>query len=264
MNLRTLSISFVFGWFILAFIASLPLLEPNQIDLAQILKAPGFEGILGFDDLGRPIASRLIVGAKTSLIVALSVVIISICFGTFIGIVSGWLGGWWDKCTVMLIDIFMAFPGLLLGIALAGILGPGLSNTVIALAVVGWVGFARLARAQTLTIKNREHIQAAQALGSQTTNILSRHVLPLLLAPLVVQASFEIAGVVIAEATLSFLGLGVQAPQASWGNMIRDGVSYMLVAPHMVLAPGLAVFLLVFSLNYLGDTLRDQLDVRLK
>lgn len=264
MNLKSFSISFIFGWFILAFVASLPLLEPNQIDLTQILKTPGLSGIFGFDDLGRPVASRLIVGAKTSLVVALSVVIISVCLGTFIGIIAAWFGGWWDKCIVMLIDIFMAFPGLLLAIALAGILGPGLSNTIIALAVVGWVGFARLARAQTLTIKNREHIQAAQALGSRTGNILSRHVLPLLLAPLVVQASFEIAGAVIAEATLSFLGLGVQAPHASWGNMIRDGVSYMLVAPHMVLAPGLAVFLLVFSLNYLGDTLRDHLDVRLK
>lgn len=264
MSLRSISIFFIFTWFTLAIVAKLPILEPNKIVLEQILKTPSFTAPLGYDDLGRSVASRLIVGSKTSLIVALSVVSISLLVGSLIGMLSAWLGGWWDKMTVMLIDIFMAFPGLLLAIALAGMLGPGLSNTIIALTVVGWVGFARLARAQTLSLKNREHIQAAQSLGTETPIILSKHIFPLLLAPMVIQASFEVAGAIIAEATLSFLGLGIQAPHASWGSMIRDGVSYMLVAPHMVLAPGLAVFLLVFSLNYLGDSLRDSLDVRLK
>jgi peptide/nickel transport system permease protein len=151
---------------------------------------------------------------------------------------------------------------VLLAIALAGLLGPGIENVVIALTAVGWVGYARLARAQTLSVKHREHIQAAQALGTESALIILRHLLPLITAPIIVEASFGIAGTVIAEAGLSFLGLGVQPPAASWGAMIRDGTRYMLVAPHMVIAPGLAVFLVVLSVNLLGDRVRDRLDVR--
>ena len=184
--------------------------------------------------------------------------------GTLIGIFAAWFGGWWDTVTVLVIDIFMAFPGILLAIALAGLLGPGVMNAVIALSVVGWVGFARLSRAQALTIKQREHVNAARALGTGTAGITMRHLLPLGAAPLIIEATFAIAGTVIAEASLSFLGLGVQAPHASWGSMIRDGTRYMLVAPHMVLAPGLAIFLVVLSINLLGDRLRDKMDVRSK
>ena len=165
---------------------------------------------------------------------------------------------------VRIIDIFIAFPGILLAIALAGLLGPGIANAVIALAVVGWVGFARLARAQTLTVKHREHIDAARSLGTGRWRIGARHLLPLITAPLIVEATFGIASVVIAEASLSFLGLGVQPPAASWGSMIRDGTRYMLVSPHMVLAPGLAILLVVLSINLLGDRLRDWMDVRRK
>jgi len=164
---------------------------------------------------------------------------------------------------VLVIDIFIAFPGILLAIALAGLLGPGITNAVIALSVVGWVGFARLARAQTLTVKHREHVDAARVLGTGILRIAFRHLLPLISAPLIIEATFAIAGTVIAEASLSFLGLGVQPPDASWGSMIRDGTRYMLVAPHMVLAPGLAIFLVVLSINLLGDRLRDKMDVRL-
>jgi peptide/nickel transport system permease protein len=142
-------------------------------------------------------------------------------------------------------------------------MGPGLDNLVIALSVVGWVGFARLARAQTLSLKQRDHVAAAVALGTGQAVILWRHLLPLIAAPLIVEATFGIAGMVIAEAGLSFLGLGIQPPAASWGSMIRDGTGYMLMAPHMVLAPGLAILLVVFSLNLLGDRLRDRLDIRL-
>jgi peptide/nickel transport system permease protein len=195
--------------------------------------------------------------------VAIAVISVSLCLGTLIGLCSAWFGGWLDLTIVRLIDIFLAFPGLLLAIALAGLLGPGIENVVIALSVVGWVGFARLARAQTLSLKQREHVLAARALGASTPRILLRHILPLLLTPLLIEATFGVAGIVIAEAGLSFLGLGVQPPAASWGSMIRDGTAYLLVAPHMVLAPGLALLLVVLAVNLLGDRLRDRLDVRL-
>jgi peptide/nickel transport system permease protein len=143
------------------------------------------------------------------------------------------------------------------------LLGPGISNVVIALTTVGWVGYARLSRAQVLSLRHREHVQAAEALGNTKWRIIRKHLLPLMAAPLIVEATFGIAAVVIAEAGLSFLGLGVQPPEASWGAMIRDGTRYMLVAPHMVLAPGVALFAVVLSVNLLGDRLRDTLDIRL-
>jgi len=249
-------------WLLLALVAGLSLLHPNQIDLRHILQGPGMHAWLGYDDLGRPILARLIAGSRTSLLVAVGVVSVTALLGTAIGVLSGWLGGLWDLVLVRVIDIFLAFPGILLAIAMAGLLGPGIGNVVIALSLVGWVGFARLARAQTLSVKQREHITAARALGTSSLTIMRRHLLPLILAPLIVEATFAIAGVVIAEAGLSFLGLGVQPPDPSWGSMIRDGARYMLVAPHMVMAPGIAVFAVVLSVNLLGDRLRDWLDVR--
>ncbi len=186
----------------------------------------------------------------------------SALFGTLVGAAAGYFGGCWDRLLVLVVDVFMAFPGILLAIALAGLLGPGIGNLVIALSLVGWVGYARLARAQVLSVKRRDHVLAARALGTRPWVILRRHLLPLVSAPLLVEATFGIAAVVIAESGLSFLGLGVQAPQASWGSMIRDGVRYMLVAPHLVLAPGIALFMVVLSVNLLGDRLRDRLDVR--
>ncbi len=251
-------------WCSVALIAPWLPLEPDEIFLSKILMRPSSEAWLGYDDLGRSIADRLAMGARTSLAVAFSVIFVSLVVGIFVGIVSAWLGGWWDHVIVRIIDIFIAFPGILLAIALAGLLGPGIANAVIALAVVGWVGFARLARAQTLTVKHREHIDAARSLGTGRWRIGARHLLPLITAPLIVEATFGIASVVIAEASLSFLGLGVQPPAASWGSMIRDGTRYMLVSPHMVLAPGLAILLVVLSINLLGDRLRDWMDVRRK
>ncbi len=249
-------------WALVALTASFLPLTPDQIALEHILLPPGSELWLGADDLGRSLAERTLAGAQTSFIVALWVVLVSTIVGTAIGTFSGYLGGRWDLLVVRIIDIFLAFPGILLAIALAGILGPGIENVVIALSVVGWVGYARLARAQVLSLKHREHVQAAVALGAGTGRIVFRHLLPLLMAPLIVEASFGIAGIVIAEAGLSFLGLGVQPPEASWGSMIRDGARYLLVAPHMVLVPGVALMLVVLSVNLLGDRLRDKLDVR--
>lgn len=249
-------------WLGLALLGPFLPLQPNHINLPNILQPPSAAAWLGYDDLGRLILDRLILGASTSFYVAFWVTCASLTVGTLIGMTSGWLGGHLDLIIVRVMDIFLAFPGILLAIALAGLLGPGLENVVVALSVVGWVGFARLARAQALSLKRREHVLAALALGAKTPRILRFHVLPLLVAPLIIEATFGVAGVVIAEAGLSFLGLGVQPPTASWGNMIRDGTRYMLVAPHLVLAPGLAVLLVVLSVNMLGDRLRDKLDVK--
>jgi peptide/nickel transport system permease protein len=249
-------------WAVVAVAAPWLTLQPERIALPMILQAPGAAAWLGADDLGRPVLDRLLVGARTSFWVAGGVVGLSLLIGTLAGATAAYLGGYWDRALVLVLDVFMAFPGILLAIALAGLLGPGIGNLVVALSLVGWVGFARLARAQVLSVRQREHVQAALALGTRTPRIIGRHLLPLIVAPLVVEATFAVAAVVIAESGLSFLGLGVQPPDASWGSMIRDGVRYLLVAPHLVLAPGVALFLVVLSANLLGDRLRDRLDVK--
>ncbi len=253
----------VLVWAIAALLAgSLPL-TPDRIALEHILDPPTSAALLGYDDLGRDIASRLLVGARTSFLVAVWVVGLSMLFGTLFGTLTAYRGGWWDRVAVLLVDTFLAFPGILLAIALAGLLGPGIENVIMALTAVGWVGYARLSRAQVLSLVNREHVQAAVALGNRRWRIVRRHLLPLMAAPLIVEATFGVAAVVIAEAGLSFLGLGVQPPTASWGAMIRDGTRYMLVAPHMVLAPGVAIMFIVLAVNLLGDSLRDRMDTRL-
>jgi peptide/nickel transport system permease protein len=250
-------------WAIVA-VASLWLpLNPNQVALEAILQPPGAATGLGYDDLGRPILDRLLLGAGTSLFVAFTVMLISLVVGTTVGVVSAWWGGRADHVLMRITDIFLAFPGILLAIALAGLLGPGIGNLMIALSIVGWVGFARLSRAQVLVLREREHIQAAHALGTHSWRILLRHLLPLVAAPLIVEATFAVAGLIIAEAGLSFLGLGVQPPAPSWGSMIRDGARYLLVAPHLVIVPGVALMSVVLAINLLGDQLRDRLDVKI-
>jgi peptide/nickel transport system permease protein len=250
-------------WALTALLAQYLPLAPDRIALEHILDPPSAGALLGYDDLGRDIASRLMTGAQTSFMVAVWVVCLSLLVGTLFGTLTAYRGGWWDRVAVLVVDVFLAFPGILLAIALAGLLGPGIDNVIIALTVVGWVGYARLSRAQVLSLAHREHVQAAEGLGSRRGHIVRRHLLPLMAAPLIVEATFGIAAVVIAEAGLSFLGLGVQPPSASWGAMIRDGTRYMLVAPHMVLAPGIAIMLVVLAVNRLGDRLRDRLDTRL-
>lgn len=255
-------LSILLLWGCLSILGPLFPLSPNSIELSNILVPGNTHELLGFDDLGRPIFDRLVVGARTSFMVAFLVVTISLIIGSVLGTISAYVGGWADLVIVRVIDVFLAFPGILLAIALAGVMGPGIDNVVIALSVVGWVGYARLARAQVLSIKERDHVHAAVAIGSRPHQIIMQHLIPLISAPLIVEASFGIAGVVIGEAGLSFLGLGVQPPLASWGSMIRDGTRYMLVAPHMVIAPGLALMLVVLAINLLGDWLRDWLDVK--
>lgn len=260
--MRMFSVFIVAVWVLLAVFSSMLDLRPEQINLNGILQPPQASHLLGQDDLGRSLLHRLLAGGQTSLLVAVSVTTLVAVMGIMIGAFAAWFGGWFEHIVIRIIDVFMAFPGILLAIALAGILGPGLNNLVIALSVVGWVGFARLTRAQLLVIKHRDHIQAAKSLGTPSVVIVGRHLLPLAAAPLMVEATFTIASVIIAEAGLSFLGIGIQPPQASWGNMIKDGSRYLLVAPHMVLVPGIALALVVFAVNQIGDALRDRFDVK--
>lgn len=236
--------------------------QANQIALDAILHPPSWQHWLGCDDLGRDIALRLAVGAKVSLTVATVVTIVTFSIGTTIGLVSGFYGGWLDRLLMRITDVFLAFPGLLLAIALTAVLGPGLNNLLLALVATSWVGYARLARAQSLSLRQRQHVLAAESLGASVPRLLFKHMLPLLIAPLLVEATYGMASLVIAEASLSFLGLGVQAPNASWGGMLKDGVRYLLVAPHYVVFVGLSLMSLVLAINVLGDRLRDHWDIR--
>lgn len=237
-------------------------LAPNTVVLEHAFAPPGLLHGLGGDELGRSIAGRLVAGSRVSLGVGLAVTLGAGAVGVLVGVACARFGGLFDLLVARVIDVFMAFPGTLLAIALAGVLGPGIGNVVIALCVVSWVGFARLARAQALVVLARGHVQAATALGTRGVAIWTRHLLPLMVAPLVVEASFVLAAAVLAEAGLSFLGLGVQPPQASWGSMIRQATQFMLVAPHLLLWPSLALASLAISANLLGDWLRDRWQVR--
>ena len=251
-------------WLLMVLLAPFLDLHPNDVVLEKILLSSDQQAFLGYDDLGRPLFDRLLVGAYTSFSVTFGVIFVSLFVGTGIGVISAYIGGHWDHLVVRIIDVFMAFPGILLAIALSGLMAPGIANVIIALSVVSWVGYARLSRAQVLAIKQREHVQSARALGASHGRIILWHILPLIMAPLMIEFTFGIASIIIAEAGLSFLGLGVQAPQASWGSMIRDGTQYLLMAPHMVLVPGVTLMLVVLAVNLLGDALRDKLDVKAK
>ncbi|MCU7799936.1 MAG: ABC transporter permease [gamma proteobacterium symbiont of Lucinoma myriamae] len=254
---------FILGlWLLMVLLVPVLDLHPNDIVLEKILLTSDVQSFFGYDDLGRPLFDRLMVGAYTSFVITFGVIFVSLLVGTTIGVISGYVGGHWDHFIVRIIDIFLAFPGILLAIALSGLMGPGITNVIIALSVVSWVGYARLSRAQVMAIKQREHVQSAQALGASHGRIILFHILPLIVAPLIIEFTFGIASVVIAEAGLSFLGLGVQAPEASWGSMIRDGTQYLLMAPHMVLVPGISLMLVVLAVNMLGDAVRDKLDVK--
>lgn len=228
--------------------------QANAIHLDAMLQS-------GYDELGRSIAWRLVAGLQVALSVALWVVLFSALIGVSVGLLSGYLGGWLDHVLMRIVDVFLAFPGLLLAIVLAGVLGPGLNNVILALVVVGWVGFARITRAQTLSVKQSLHIEAARAMAISTPVILWRHILPLIRLPLLVEATFGFAAAVLSEAGLSFLGLGIQPPEASWGQMIREGARYLLVAPHLVIWPSLALFIFIYGVNSWAEYLRRRWDI---
>lgn len=260
--MRQLPLAILIFWLCAVLVAWVLDLRPDTIDLARILATPGDAAWLGNDDLGRDIFARLLSGAEVSLLVAVIVTGITLLAGVTLGLISGFYGGWIDRLLMQVTDVFLAFPGILLAIAFAAVLGPGLNNLTLALCLTSWVGYARLTRAQALSLRNRQHVLAAESLGASVPRLMLRHMLPLLAAPLVVEATYSIAGLVIAEASLSFLGLGIQAPHASWGSMLRDGVRYLLVAPHYVLAVGVSLMSLVLAINLLGDRLRDHWDVK--
>ena len=234
--------------------------DPAAQELALRLEGPSAVHPFGLDELGRDILARVLAGARISLLVGLVVVGVSATAGIAMGAVAGYFGGYVDEAIGRVIDILLAFPGLLLAIALVAVLGPSLQNVILALTLIGWVGYARLVRGQVLRVRELEYVQAAKALGASTSRILARHVIPATLPAVTVQATLGMGGAILSEAALSFLGLGVQPPTPSWGTMLSYGKAHLLDAPHLTVFPGLAIAILVLGFNFLGDGLRDALD----
>jgi peptide/nickel transport system permease protein len=237
--------------------------NPASIDLVHRLQGPTAAHFAGTDELGRDTLSRLMWGARLSLTISVSVVSVSLALGLAFGGLAGYLGGWIDTAlTTFAMNTFLALPGILLAIAFAAFLGPGFANLVLALAIGGWAGYARLVRAQVMAVRDREYVDAARALGAGGLRIFFRHILPNIVQPILVQAAIGMAGVILAEATLSFLGLGIPAPAPSWGSMLNDARSHLFDSPHLVLFPAIAVAGAVLGFYFLGDALRDELDPR--
>jgi peptide/nickel transport system permease protein len=234
--------------------------DPSVQELARRLEAPTLAHPLGLDELGRDILARLLQGARISLMVGIAVVSVSSVVGMMFGSMAGYFGGRVDDVISRVIDVLMAFPGILLAIALVAVLGPSLVNVVLALSIIGWVGYARLVRGQALRAREFEFVQAARACGASSARIVIHHVLPTAIPAVVVQATLGMAGAIIAEAALSFLGLGVQPPTPSWGTMLDAGRAHLFDAPHLTIFPGLAIATLVLGFNFLGDGLRDHVD----
>jgi len=239
--------------------------DPTAQNLVIRLASPGASHWMGTDELGRDIFSRVLFGARVSILVGVCVVLGAGIVGLAIGSLAGYCGGWFDRLVnIVLINAFLSFPGILLAIAFAAFLGPGIGKVIFSLIVTGWAGYARLARAQILQAKEMEYVLAARSLGASAGRILLRHLLPNILQPVLVQATLGMAGAILAESTLSFLGVGILAPMPSWGAMLNDARSHLFDAPHLVLFPALAVMLAVLTFNLLGDALRDWMDPRMR
>jgi peptide/nickel transport system permease protein len=237
--------------------------DPAAIDLPSRLAPPSAAHWFGTDELGRDILSRVVFGARISMLVGTSVVAFALLLGLVVGSIAGYYGGRVDRfVNVVVMNAFLSFPGILLAIAFVAFLGPGILNLILALSIGGWVGYARLVRAQVLATREREFVEAARALGASDWRVITRHILPNMIQPVIVQAAIGMAGAVLAEATMSFLGLGVPPPATSWGSMLNDGRAHLFDAPHLVLFPAVAVMLAVLSFNFIGDALRDYLDPR--
>jgi peptide/nickel transport system permease protein len=237
--------------------------DPAAINLPVRLDSVSHAHWFGTDELGRDILSRIIYGARISMLIGSSVVLTSLGLGLIIGAVAGYYGGAIDRfVNIVLMNAFLSFPGILIAIAFVAFRGPGILNLVVALSLGGWVGYARLVRGQVLAAREREFVEASRALGASDLRIITRHILPNIIQPVIVQAAIGMAGAILAEATMSFLGLGVPPPTASWGTMLNDGRSHLFDAPHLVLFPAVAVMLAVLSFNFIGDALRDYLDPR--
>jgi peptide/nickel transport system permease protein len=236
--------------------------NPEYQNLDNDLLLYSADHLLGTDKLGRDILSRVLYGGRVSLLVGLSSVAISLSIGLLAGSLSGYFGGWLDQLLMRLVDILMAFPGILLAIAFTAVLGPGLDHVIWALCLIGWTGYARLVRGEILSLKEKDFVQAARSLGCKPHRVVATHLLPNLLSPLLIQATFGTAAAIVAEGSLSFLGLGVEPPTPSWGSMLNEGRQFLLVAPHLTTYPGLAIMMTVFALNLVGDALQDRLNTR--
>ncbi|MFP5260933.1 MAG: ABC transporter permease [Blastocatellia bacterium] len=260
-----------FGIAVVAVLVLLAVLSPllaswdkvQSQDLGSRLDRPDSSHIMGRDQLGRDVMSRIIYGTRVSMLVGLSVVAISSVVGVLVGAFAGYKGGWTDRLVSgFIFNVFLSFPGILLAIAMVAFLGPSLRNLIIALSVIGWVGYARLMRAQVLKVREYDFVTAARALGASDVRVLIKHILPNSIQPLIVQASLGMAGAILAEAGMSFLGLGVPEPIPSWGKMIDDSREFWFTAPHLFIFPGMMIALSVLAFNFIGDGLREKLDPR--
>lgn len=236
--------------------------DPIEQNLEKRLLPPCREYPMGTDDLGRCLLSRIIYGARVSLQLSVIVVGIITVIGVTLGLISGYYGGIVDEIIMRLVDVVLAFPGIILALAVAGALGPGLFNVMLALAMVGWTGLARVVRGSVLSVKQKEFVESARALGCSDLHIMTRHILPNVMAPVIVLATLDMAFIILAAAGLSFLGLGAQPPTPEWGSMLNNGRAFMRTAPHLTTFPGLAIMVAVLAFNFLGDGLRDVLDPR--
>jgi peptide/nickel transport system permease protein len=244
--------------------------DPIRNDLLERLAPPMWSAggsaahPLGTDTLGRDVLSRLLYGARVSLVIGFVTVIVSGAAGVLLGVLGGFYGGWLDDVLMRAGDVQLAFPVLLLGVAMLSVLGPGLGNLVLVLALSGWITYARIVRGETLSLRQREFVEAARALGALDGRLIWRHVLPNVWAPMAVVATFSVARTIIAEASLSFLGLGVPAPTPSWGAMLDEGRNYITTGWWLALFPGTAILIVVLVINLIGDWLRDVLDPRVE
>jgi peptide/nickel transport system permease protein len=237
--------------------------NPSQMQPAGILAAPSLQHPLGTDAIGRDVLSRIVHGARVSILAGVVSVGFALTVGVLIGLVAGYYGGWVDDLLMRLIDAIYSFPALLLALAITAVLGPGLTNAMLAVGVVFTPSFARLVRGQALSVREREFVMAARVTGARAGRIMAVHIWPNVTAPIIVQASLQVAAAIVVEAGLSFLGLGVQPPTPSWGSMLKEGYQYMEQAPWLAFAPGAAIFLTVLAFNLFGDGLRHALDPRL-
>lgn len=259
----TLSVAFLALVVVLAVAGPLLVGDPNAQNLLRRLTPPGADGhLLGTDQLGRDVLSRLVTGSRVSALVGLTAALLSGLIGSTIGIVSGYVGGWTDRLLMRLTDVQLAFPSLLLALAVIGFLGPSLTNVIVVLGITGWVSYARVLRSEVLSLRTREFVEAAQVIGVPSGRIMLRHMLPNVTGPLATILTLQVGTVILAEAALSFLGLGVPATTVTWGAMLSDGQLYMGTAWWLAVFPGTALLLTVLSINIAGDALRDRWDPR--
>ncbi len=235
---------------------------PETADFTNVLQAPSTAHLFGTDELGRDVLSRIVWGARVSLLVGVVSVGAALLLGSAVGVIAGYFGRSWDAVLMRLMDVIFAFPGILLALAITAVLGPSLTNAMLAIAIVYVPAFARLARGQVLTVRELTYVEASRALGVGDASIMTRHIVPNILAPLIIQSSLLFAAAIITESYLSFLGLGIQPPTPSWGNMLKNAIGFLELAPWMAWFPGLAIFFVVIGFNLLGDGLRDLFDPR--